>query len=235
MRRNAQGQIGQRAKVAVAVVEPDAVGRLEIVADVDVGRAVAVEVAKNHGETHVPRFGFERRAVFTKERPARPGHRGEHALAVVQVEHVRFTEFDQAALDDFELARPAAGDGVLAVDLADRDISAAAKNRNFAVVGDVEIQVTVAVHVRKSRRVRAGLGEQACRRGDVGEPSAAQIQKKRIRPAERHREQVQQAVAVHVSEHDAFGGLVGGLNAGQRGHVLEAPLAHVAEQAVGSL
>src|SRR4030095_12159026 len=98
----------------------------------------------------------------------------------VQVKSVRFAKFDQSPVDDLKPARPASGDGVLAIDIADRELSAAAKNRKFAVVGDVQIQVAIAVDVRKGGGVRAGLGEQAGRRGDVGEASATQIQVKRV-------------------------------------------------------
>ena len=46
--RVAQGQAGNGPKSALAGVDPDAVGRLEIVADINIGSAIAIQVSEHH-------------------------------------------------------------------------------------------------------------------------------------------------------------------------------------------
>src|SRR5206468_850341 len=74
---------------STAIVDPDAIGRLKIIADVEVGSTVVVQIAEHCGQTPVIRRadGF---AVFVEEGPVGPAHWREPAVANVAEEDVRF-------------------------------------------------------------------------------------------------------------------------------------------------
>ncbi len=55
--------IRERSKAARSIIDPDAIRGLEVVAHVNVRRAVAVDVAENDGKAHVVRLALERLAV----------------------------------------------------------------------------------------------------------------------------------------------------------------------------
>ena len=78
--------IGQ-PKVAGAVIEPEEVGILEVVGDVQVGRAIAVEVGKPGAERKRLRGGIERPPIRGPEPVGGHRHRGE-LPARIEVERV---------------------------------------------------------------------------------------------------------------------------------------------------
>ncbi len=51
----AKRQARQRAKSAFALVDPDAVGRVKIIADVEIGKPIAVDIAEHHREPPIKR------------------------------------------------------------------------------------------------------------------------------------------------------------------------------------
>ena len=63
-----QRQFGNRAKPAFAVVDPDAVFGGKIVADINVRRAVAIEVAKHHRQSPVVRRFRQSLSFFIEKR-----------------------------------------------------------------------------------------------------------------------------------------------------------------------
>ena len=100
-----QGLGLERAKTAFAIIDPNAVGRLEIVAHIDIGSTVAIEVVKLDGQPHVPRHSGEGQPVGIAKGAFRPWHCCEPAFAVVEVEHVRFAVLDEAAINDLDPVR----------------------------------------------------------------------------------------------------------------------------------
>ena len=89
------------AKPPGAVVEPEPIRRLEIVADVNIHKAVAVDVAHLHAQAEVERLG-ERLAIGMDESPGTPWHTLKHAQTVVEIKGVRLTKLDQLAVDNFQ-------------------------------------------------------------------------------------------------------------------------------------
>ena len=59
----ADSQLRESAEMAPAIVDPDSIRTLKIVADIDVWKSVAVHVAEHDGEAQIPRRFLERLAV----------------------------------------------------------------------------------------------------------------------------------------------------------------------------
>ena len=88
------------AKMSPTVVQPKTVmGVGEITAHIEVGCAVAIQVAGHHREAPILGWRGERLARLVEERAAGPGHRGEFSAAIVPIKNVRF-----AFLDGFDAA-----------------------------------------------------------------------------------------------------------------------------------
>src|SRR2546426_329537 len=99
-----EGNLAQRegiefAEASPAAVDPKPVGRPVIVADVEVGRAVAVEVAEGGGQTPVQRRMAQWFSFGVVERAVGEGNGSEVGKSVAQVENIRLAEFlDRAGL-----------------------------------------------------------------------------------------------------------------------------------------
>ena len=161
--------------MACAIVDPDAIDGLKIVAHIDVGEAVLVDVAHLHCQTEVPRRRH-RFALLVEEPFGIPWHRFEVAPAIIPVEHVRLTHFLQAAIDKAQAFCVRPCQLPLAIDLFQVGTSAGLKNCERPVVGDVQIQITVAIDVRQSEPQTAGSRLQAGFLGHFAKAAVAQIQ-----------------------------------------------------------
>src|SRR4051812_43091108 len=73
----AESQAIDGTKSAASLVEPDAVGTIKVVADVNVGKTVAVDIANHHGQTPVEERLCQRVSVFVEECAAGKGDRDE--------------------------------------------------------------------------------------------------------------------------------------------------------------
>ncbi len=89
------------AKLPGTVIKPEPIRRLEIVADVNIHKAVGVDVAYLHAQAEVERLS-DRLAVSTDESPGTPRHALKHAQTVVEIKGVRLTKLDQLAVDNFQ-------------------------------------------------------------------------------------------------------------------------------------
>src|SRR6266571_1575329 len=96
--RVAQSEARKGLESAFAGIDPDAVGRLEIVADIDIGSAIAVHIAKHHREAPVIRWLGERLSVFVQEVSAGERKGSEPSAAIVEVKRVRFPVFLERAI-----------------------------------------------------------------------------------------------------------------------------------------
>src|SRR5213594_4108676 len=79
--------------MAFAIVEPNTVGGFEIVAHVEVGRAIAVEVAEGGRQTPVIGRLVQRTAIFIDKSSVSPGEGRKTAFAIVVVEDMRLAVF----------------------------------------------------------------------------------------------------------------------------------------------
>ena len=85
---DAQRHLRRELKVALAVVEPELVRILEIVADIEIGRAIAVHIVEARRECEVIRIDSEWLATFVTK--ARTKHRlaREMSFPVIQKEQI---------------------------------------------------------------------------------------------------------------------------------------------------
>lgn len=121
----AKGVEGGFAKATAAIVDPEAIGHLEIVADVEIRGAVAVDVAHLGAEAVIKGRGFGL-AVGADEELGVPGDGGESALAIIEVEDAGFTDFFDAAVHIAEAMGMGTGEDPFVVDAADFGAAAGA-------------------------------------------------------------------------------------------------------------
>ena len=136
-----------------AVVQPEPVGSLKIVANVDVRQTVAVDVTNLHSQSKVRRWRDRTPIFISKSGFPRNGR--EVCLVIVQVKHIRFAIFVYFSIDDFEPFRMTARDDRQIIDHAKRIRATIAQNGFDPEVIDVQVQVAVAVNVSQRERRRS--------------------------------------------------------------------------------
>ena len=249
----AKGLHGRSAESSGAIPEPNAIGRGKVVADVDIGRAVAIEVANHHGESPIARRGSQGRPLRVEEEAVGPGQGHEAAAARIAKEGVRLAEFVMQhsyaaigqrpvcklkAVRPFRIGQWPAVDGrddrppvVLAQCELHRRLIA---NGGGAVVGDVEVQQTVAVEVRQSQRRSAPAPVQERRGGIELEMAAAVVDENRRAAPDGIHKQIQIAIAVEVGERATGGIEMGQLKPGGVRDVLKPPAPEIPPQRTAS-
>ena len=243
----AEGETGCRAKRPLPVIQPQEVGVLEIVADVQVRCAVTVHVGELGRQGEVFRRRGEGLARFVEEAPRRPRRQREVSGAVVQVECVRIGALLHR---DHTVLRPVL-DAIILLELGDdlealphlpNDLIESAflrrvdvHRRPRLIVGHVEVEVAVPVHVRQRHRHAARARGEAGLRRPLGEHPVPVVDEQRHATPQRADEQVQVAVAVHVGQHRSRGVTPRQRDARLGGDVLEPPATQVAVQNVRAL
>ena len=147
-----------------ALVEPEAVGRLEVVADIQVGFPVAVQVAELRRQA--PFEGGMPQGIprGIEERPLGPWHGHPAVAAVVAIQDIGFTQlFDAPGGVDLETVGQVGSRGGAAVQGGHhRAVAFAPEGRPgvgqvheglLAVVADVEVDPSVAVHIGQRQRM----------------------------------------------------------------------------------
>src|SRR5262245_48105634 len=165
--RGADGVRGDGAEAPFAVVDPDAVGSLKIVADINIGMPVGIDVAEHNRKALVPGRGCERLAFLIEEAPISPRRSLEGAFAVINVKGVGFAEFDHSAVNNFKALTVAATDDRPSIDRAHRNRSATAQDGILAVICDVEVEVAITIDVSQSDRMTTGFKGKTGGFGDV--------------------------------------------------------------------
>ena len=163
------------AEAARAVIDPAAVGRPVVVADIQVGRAVAIHVAELRGEPPVERRARERLAVFIQKGAVCPRDGREFSPAVIRVELIWLAVFLHPALfiDQKAVAQP----------LRHRQLAIHHEHLQLGeiavviapVVGHVEIEIAVAIRIRERERHRAETRGRAGVGSRIGEAAFAVI------------------------------------------------------------
>src|SRR5687768_1382808 len=97
----------QCTELAAAVVEPTTILGPAVIANVNVWSAVAIQIAKDNGQALVPWCLREWLSRLVEEDAARPGKRGERPFPVIQIERVRFSQFVEHTVNDFDARRVA--------------------------------------------------------------------------------------------------------------------------------
>ena len=207
----AEGQPRQGPEPALAVIDPSAVGRMKIVAHVNVRGTVSGEIVEPHAEPPVAKRLLQGSSVFIEKGAIGKGQRGEPPAAIVEVETIRF-----AVLDDFPAetqietvgkvrsrGRPAVhlDDDRAIVDHLDFEPGGrAVANGGGTIVHHVEIQIAVAVDVRQGHRHAGGGAGHAAGFGDLPEPATAIVLENPGALPQGSHQQIQIAVAIEVGK-----------------------------------
>ena len=231
-----------------AVVQPEHVGILEVVAHVQIRRAVPIDVGELGGQAEVLRRGGERLAVLVAEPARGPRDEREMPLAVVQIEGVRIGPLlhrHEVVLGPIHHAVVLAELGndlpVSVAHLMDHAIERSllrridVHRRAGLVIGDVEIEMPVAIYVGQRHRHAAGGRAEPGLLRPLGEDAVAVVHEERDASGERADEQIEVAVTVDVGEHGTRGMATGQRDAGSGRDVFEVKVAEVAVQGVRAL
>ncbi len=233
----ADGETGHGMESPGPVVQPKQIGILEVIADVEVRRAIAVHVGELGRHPEVFGRRRERLAGLVEEPPLGPGHQREVTLPVVQVEAVRVGSLlhrDQVVLGPVHhpVILPELGHDLEAPPHPPDDLVEGAFTRRIGVhrgaglvVGNVEIEMPVSIHVGQRHRHAAGVGGEAALRRPLGEHTVAVVQERRYAPAKGAHQQVQVAIPVHIRKHGAGRVPARQRDAGPGGDVFEVKVA----------
>ena len=237
---------GRQPEIAPAVVDPELVGVLEIVADVQVWCTITIHVVEPRRQREEVRIRRERTAVFVQEAWAGDRHAGKVAMPVVEEEQVDFCALrphDPAeilSLFDTILLLPRIDDLVRAVDLLDRLVHRARLRRiciervALLVRGDVQVECAIAVHVGEGKRRDGVATGKSAAGGGVREMTLAVVQPELERPAERAADEVERAVPIDVGEGSARRGQPSRIDSAACGYVGEMEVAVVVIESSGS-
>ena len=231
-----------------AVVQPEHVGILEVVAHVQIRRAVPIDVGELGGQGEVLRSGSQRLSVLVQEAARGPRDEREVPRTVVQVETIRIRTLlhrHEVVFGSIHhpvvLAELGNDLEVVRADLVDHRIERPllwwihVHGGAGLVIGDVQIEVPVAIYVGQRHRHAAGGRAEPGVSGPLGEDAVAVVHEERDASAERADEQIEVAVTVDVGEHGARGMATGQRDAGPGRDVFEAGVAQVAVQGVRAL
>ena len=145
--------------MSAAIVDPHSIRCAEVIADVEVGHAVSVNIAEHRGKSPIIKVFLKGLTFFIEKRAAREADRLKATMAVVEEKGVRF-----AMLHDFASHQSNAPydirirGGPISVEQQHRFAVHAVETQTRAwpvsdrpgpVVGDIEIEVAVAVHIRE--------------------------------------------------------------------------------------
>ena len=228
----AQGQARRETEAPPAVVQPHAVRRPEIVADIEIGKSVVIDVAEGRGQSPVERCLRQRRAVLVAEATARPRDRREAALSVVEVELVRLAVFQNLSVHHRQAILPFRRHGGPPVHQTQVHL-AAIPDVFGAVVRHVEIEGTVPVHVRQRERHAAVRAAGAGGQSGVRESAAPIILKAQHALAGGRDEKLGRAIAVEIREDRPAIISPGTNDPGRFRHVLELPAAEIPVEPTG--
>ncbi len=223
------------------------VGIVEVVAHVEVGVAVAVDVVEPRRQGEVRRLLGEGSTILVEEPLPRGRDRAETAGPVIEVQRVGLRSFQPYRhgrrpphLESVVL-RELRDDLVRPVHPANHAAERAFRRRQQVanggdlVVGGVEVEVAVVVDVGEGHGGGAAGGGEAAGGGGVGEVAGAVVEEQAVGAAQGGEQQVEVAVAVDVGEHGAGGEALGGGHAAGGGGLGEAPGALVEVEGVGAL
>jgi hypothetical protein len=164
-----QGEGWRGAEFSTALLDPEAIDAGEVVADVEIGLPVAIEVAQQDGQAPVVgRFG-ERFSGCVEEGAAGEADFGEAVGSLVEEEGVRFAilhngtrgEVGEPTLQGGKCGGAVVdqGDNELAVGFTDAKLGARLVAKCLSpIIGDVEVEIAVAIDVGECQGRAAAPG-----------------------------------------------------------------------------
>ena len=142
-----EGQRRNLAKVSGAIVDPAAILGEAVVGNEQIRGVIAVHVAENHAQALVAVRPGERLAGVCPETAIGPVQQRKPAVSVVQVKLIRLAVFKHLVVDELDPVRVRAADGKRSVGPHDVEFPAVLEHRLGTVVGDVQVEVVVAIDV----------------------------------------------------------------------------------------
>ena len=230
----AEGESLDGAEASAALVDPEAVGGPVVVADVDVRQQIIVEVAEGGGQAPVAGWVDECRSGFVEEGAIGPIDGSEPSVTVVEQELIRLAVFVEHAVDQLEAAAVFGGGLNSSADDPQGDF-ALVPDVGWSVIGDVEVQGAIAVHIGQRERGGAGRAGGAGLAGTILEAAVAQVEERADALGQGADQEILPAVAVDVGEDRAAGKDTGHIDARLAGHLLESPPAQVSVEGVGPI
>jgi hypothetical protein len=240
----AQREPGDGAEPTVALIDPDPVGRLEVVGDVKVRGTVTVEIAEHGGEPPIVEILLERPALLIQERALGERYGREPKAAFIAEQQIGFPIFDDPPIigqsetpDEIGLGGWPAVDELnhhFATDLAALKLCLRMVTQGFrTIIRQVEIQISVPVDIGECRGGSGPGGVQGQGARDPSEASVTVIGEDVSALTDAVHDEIEVSVAIEVGERGTGGAHPLARHAGRGGHILEPPAAQVAVEHVG--
>ena len=236
------GPIG-KAKIPPPVVEPELVGILEVVRDIQIGRTIAIQIDKARPQRK--RFELLRHGLPGRVSKPRRGQRGAGKMPgpVVDVEVVRrraLRESHAAQIrphDDLVVTRKGRHHLEAVLRQLPHDLVECALLRRNPVVDvvrfvvrHIEREPAAAVHISHGNRCPAAPRGVEPEVSALGKMPLAVVDKNRVGPGRGEQNQVEVAVTVNVGERRARRMPVAGTDTGRQCDLFELPVAEVSVQ-----
>ena len=232
-----------RPEGALAGIDPDAVWRSVVVADVEIGKPVAVDVAKHHSQSPVA-IRRNGRALFVQESAWLVLGRLETSVTFVAIESVDFRQLAHFAVRQrFEATFPFRRTRGFAVHFRHFPLIAAAghgearrgigQHHRIDEMCAVKVEVAVTINVRERHRC-GGCGARQAGVLHFRPLRLAVVEEEPRAGGDAIDEEIEVVVAIHIRERGAAGDLIRarGVTDGQ---FLEAPLTEIAIEPVRAL
>src|SRR5437763_15888948 len=86
-----------RPEIPVPIIKPNAVVTLEIVAYIQIRETILIQISAQNGQTPIQWGLLQRTALLVSKTPVGPGSRREMTSTIIEIQHVGFTQFKNAA------------------------------------------------------------------------------------------------------------------------------------------
>ena len=233
----------QLPELTPTLIDPDAIGRRVVIADIQIRGSIAIDIAEHHRQTPIP-IGRYRLSLRIRKRAGLVLDSPEPALPLIEVQPVYLGQLAHLAVGQrLEAALPFRGPGRFAVDLGNFPTIALAgecepgggvgQPHHVDEVRAVQIQIAIAIDVGQRHRGRRGCRGQA-RVLLFSKGTAAVIEEKPGSHADAIDQQVEIPVAIDIHQSGRGGTLVGTSDLRQV-HGFKTPLTPVAEQPIRPL
>ena len=239
----AQFQGLQFPELTPTLIDPDAIGRRVVIADIQIRGAIAIDIAEHHRQTPIP-IGRQRLSLRIRKRAGLVLDGPEPALPLIEVQPVHLGQLAHLAVGQrFETPLPFGRSGRFTVDLGNLPTIALAgeceagggvgQPHHVDEVRAVQIQIAIAIDVGQRHRGRRGRRGQA-RVLPFGKGSTPVIEEEPGSHADAIDQQIEIPVAIDIHQCGCGGTLVGAGDLRQF-HGFKTPLTPIAEQPIRPL
>lgn len=221
------------AELAGAVIQVESIGGKSIVAYIEVGGTVLVDIAETDGEALVHGGFVIRPALGIEESAIGPGLEFEATGTIIEVEIIGFSQLEHGIANDFDTFGIASAHDVFTIAAGDIEGAAASEDGGGAVIADIEVEISVAVGVGEGNGGASVSGFEAGGLALIFEFAVALINEQGIGSPHGGDDEVESAVAIDVFEDGAGTQSIGAGDTGLGGHILKPHTAEVAIELIG--